>query len=200
LTEGQQLADAVAFPSAYLRDGSALLFSVGTNDIGLVSMDDAPAGAPIIASAANEHNPDISPNGRWLAYQSNESGRYEIYVRPFPDVDSGRWQISTNEGTRPEWSADGKELFYFREDTGSGAELVAVAVETEGTFSAAAPKTLFKGPYLAGQQLRGIYDVSADGQRFVMIKRAEGENEAVPQTVVIVENWLEELERLVPTE
>jgi hypothetical protein len=121
-------------------------------------------------------------------------------VRPFPDVDSGRWQISTNEGTRPEWSADGKELFYFRENTGNGAEIVAVAVETAETFRAGAPKALFSGPYLAPQQLRGVYDVTADGQRFVLIKRAEGENEAAPQTIVIVENWLEELERLVPTE
>jgi serine/threonine-protein kinase len=200
LTEGQPVADAVTFPSAYLPDGSGLLFSIGTNDIGIVSIDDAPAGTPIIAGAANEHNPVVSPNGRWLAYQSNESGRFEIYVRPFPDVDSGRWQISTNEGTRPEWSADGKELFYFRENTGNGAEIVAVAVETAETFRAGAPKALFSGPYLAPQQLRGVYDVTADGQRFVLIKRAEGENEAAPQTIVIVENWLDELERLVPTE
>jgi serine/threonine-protein kinase len=200
LTEGQAIADAVTFPSAYLPDGSALLFSIGTNDIGIVSMDDAPAGTPIIAGAANEHNPVVSPNGRWLAYQSNESGRFEIYVRPFPDVDSGRWQISTNEGTRPEWSADGNELFYFREDTGNGAELVAVAVETAETFRAGAPKTLFTGPYQAPQQLRGIYDVAADGQHFVLIKRAEGEREDAERSIVIVENWVEELERLVPTE
>jgi serine/threonine-protein kinase len=188
------------FPSAFLPDGSGLLYSIGTNDLGMVSIGGTPAEAPLIATAANEHNPVVSPDGRWLAYQSNESGRYEIYVRPFPDVDSGRRQISTNEGTRPEWSADGKELFYYRDDSGPGAEIVAVPVELSETFRAGTPKTLFSGPYLAGQQLRGVYDVTRDGQRFLMIKRVVSESEVPAQTIVIVENWLEELKRLVPTE
>jgi serine/threonine-protein kinase len=190
----------VMFPSAFLPDGSGLLYSIGTNDLGMVSIGGTPAEAPLIATAANEHNPVVSPDGRWLAYQSNESGRYEIYVRPFPDVDSGRRQISTNEGTRPEWSADGKELFYYRDDSGPGAEIVAVPVELSETFRAGTPKTLFSGPYLAGQQLRGVYDVTRDGQRFLMIKRVVSESEVPAQTIVIVENWLEELERLVPVD
>ena len=190
----------VTFPSAFLPDGSGLLYSIGTQDLGMVSIGAAPAEAPIIAGAANEHNPIVSPDGRWLAYQSNESGRYEIYVRPFPAVDSGRWQISTNEGTRPEWSADGKELFYFREDSSAGAEIVAVPVELGETFRAGAPETLFSGPYLAGQALRGIYDVTNDSQRFLLIKRVAGEREGAVQTIVIVENWLDELKRLVTTD
>ena len=200
LTEGAGTAAAVAFPSGFLPDGSALLYSIGTNDVGMVSIGGTPAEASIIAGTANEHNPVVSPDGRWLAYQSNESGRYEIYVRPFPQIDAGRWQISTNEGTRPEWSADGSELFYFKEDAGSGAAVISVAVESGETFRPGTAETLFSGPYLAGQSLRGIYDVTEDGQRFLLVKRVEGGSNAPAQSIVIVENWLEELERLVPTE
>jgi serine/threonine-protein kinase len=193
------LPDFLEFPSGFLPDGSALLYSIGTNDVAMTRIDDAASAGPIIDSAAQESNAAVSPDGRWLAYQSNESGRFEIYVRPFPDVDTGRWQVSTNGGTRPEWSSDGRELFYFREDTGDGSEIVAVAVESGATFRAGVPQPLFSGPYLASQTLRGVYDVTADGRRFLMIKRAEGEREAPAQTIVIVENWFEELRRLVPT-
>ena len=188
------------FPSAFLPDGSGLLYSAGSNDVGVVSIGDTPVEAAIITGAASERNPAVSPDGRWLAYQSNESGRHEVYVRPFPDVNTGRWQISTDEGTRPEWSADGKELFYFVEDSGNGAEIVAVPVESSQTFRAGAPQVLFSGPYLALQDQRLTFDVTNDGSRFLLIKRATGEDEAPPQTIVIVENWFEELERLVPTE
>jgi serine/threonine-protein kinase len=200
LTGDSNVVAAVTFPSAFLPDGSALLYSIGTTDIGMVSIGDGSAEVALISGSAQDNNPVVSPDGRWLAYQSNESGRYEVYVRSFPDIDSGRWQISTNGGTRAEWSADGKELFYFKEDSGSGAEIVAVNVESGDTFMPGAQRTLFSGRYLAGQALRGVYDVSADGQRFLLIKRAEGAQEAAPQAIVIVENWLEELERLVPTE
>jgi serine/threonine-protein kinase len=200
LTGGQSTVDDLPFPSDFTPDGSALLFSVGTNDFGMVRTDAAETEAPLIASATQEYNPTLSPDGRWLAYQSNESGRHEIYVRPFPEVDTGRWQISTNGGTRPDWSRDGRELFYFREDEGNGSELVAVAVDSGETFRAGAPVRLFSGDYVAAQTLRGIYDVSEDGRRFLLIKRAEGERDEAAQTIVIVENWLEELKRLVPTE
>jgi serine/threonine-protein kinase len=199
LTGDASVQNAVTFPSAFLPDGSALLYSIGTTDIGMVSIGALETATSVIAVAEQQNNPVVSPDGRWLAYQSNETGVYEIYVRAFPDVDAGRWQISTNGGTRPEWSADGKELFYFKEDSGSGAELVAVNVELGETFRPGTQQTLFRGPYLAGQALRGVYDVTEDGQRFLMIKRAVGERDGVEQTIVIVENWVEELERLVPT-
>jgi serine/threonine-protein kinase len=200
LTGDQTSVGAVTFPSAFVPDGSGLLYSIGTSDVGLVSIGGGPPEAVILTGDGQQTNPAVSPDGRWLAYQSNESDRFEIYVRPFPDIDAGRWQISTNGGTRPEWSADGKELFYFREDTGAGAELVAVNVESGDTFRPGTQQTLFSGRYLAGQALRGIYDVTEDGQRFLLIKRVEGDRESAERTIVIVENWLEELERLVPTE
>jgi serine/threonine-protein kinase len=200
LTGDANAVGAVTFPSAFLPDGSALLYSIGTNDIGMAAIGAPEAAAPVIAGAGQQNNPVVSPDGRWLAFQSNETGRNEIYVRSFPNVDSGRWQISTNGGTRPEWSADGKELFYFREDEGSGAEIVAVNVELGETFRPGTQRVLFAGRYLAGQALRGIYDVTEDGRRFLMIKRAEGERASADQTIVIVENWLTELERLVPVD
>jgi serine/threonine-protein kinase len=200
LTGDQNAVGVVTFPSAFLPDGSALLYSIGTNDIGMAPIGTASAEIAVIAGAGQQSNPVVSPDGRWLAYQSNESDRFEVYVRSFPDVNAGRWQISTNGGSRPEWSADGKELFYFREDTGNGAEIVAVNVESGDTFRPGTQQTLFSGRYLAGQALRGIYDVTEDGRRFLMIKRVEGERDSPERAIVIVENWLEELERLVPTE
>ena len=109
---------------------------------------------------------EISPDGRYLAYQSDESGRYEVYVRPFPQVDRGRWQISTGGATRPVWARSGRELFYLDE---SGA-LTAVPVQTSGpTFIVGSPATVFDTKYVEPNPARH-YDVSPDGQRFLMLK------------------------------
>ena len=115
----------------------------------------------------NELNGEISPDGRWVAYQSNESGQDEIYVRPFPDADRGRWQMSTGGGTRPLWARSGKELFYL----GPSGAVMSVAVEGGSTFRAGNPTRLFEGRYFAARICSGrTYDVSPDGQRFLMIK------------------------------
>jgi serine/threonine-protein kinase len=146
---------------------------------------------------ASVMNGEISPDGRWLAYQSNESNQDEIYVRPFPAVGDGRWPISTGGGTQPLWAPNGRELFYRH-----GNSLLSVPVETTRTFSAGTPTTVFEGPYfsppagLAGR----TYDVSRDGQRFLMIKDAPaGDPNAAAASIVVVLNWTEELKRLVPT-
>ncbi|MDA2925240.1 hypothetical protein MYX65_11435 [Acidobacteria bacterium AH-259-L09] len=125
---------------------------------------------------------DLSPDGRFLAYESNESGEYEVYVMPFPEG-GGKWQVSTKGGRQPRWRKDGKELFY-----GQGDTLVAVSVTTTPTFSVGATKPLFeaKGIFdLRGHQ----YDVSADGQRFVMVERLE---QASSSVIRVVQNWFEE--------
>jgi Tol biopolymer transport system component len=153
---------------------------------------------PIPASALN---PEVSPDGRWLAYQSNESGQDEIYVRPFPSVDDGRWLVSTAGGSRPAWARRGRELFYLdRNDL-----LTAVLVQTTGsTFKAADPRKLLETRYYAGASVRGVplrgYDVSLDGQRFLMIKEDTGASATGPQaSLVVIENWFEELKQRVPT-
>jgi len=139
---------------------------------------------------------DFSPNGRYFAYQSEESGRSEIYVRPFPRVDNGRWQVSTAGGTRPVWARSGRELFYLD----ASNALAAVPVGTSGpTISIGSPAKVFDANY-AEQNPSRHYDVSADGQRFLMLKAsATGDPNATPASMVVVLNWLEELKQRVPT-
>ncbi len=131
----------------------------------------------------------FSPDGRWLAYTSKESGQYEVYVIPFPD-DRRRWPISTDGGTEPVWARNGRELFYR-----NGDRMMSVAIETEPELIASKPVLLFEGRYERSISLFN-YDVSPDGERFVMI---QGEQETVPTRLNIVLNWFDELERLVPT-
>jgi Tol biopolymer transport system component len=135
---------------------------------------------------------EFSPNGRYLAYQSavGEPGRSEIYVRPFPDVDSGRWQITTTGGSRPAWARNGRELFYLD----ASNTLTAVPVQTSGsTFNAGKPAKVFDAKYSTPSPPRP-YDVSPDGKRFVMLKdSAAGDPNAVPMSMVVVLHWFEEL-------
>ncbi len=135
---------------------------------------------------------DFSPNGRYLAYQSEESGRSEIYVRPFPRVDNGRWQVSTAGGTRPVWARSGRELFYLD----ASNTLTAVQVGTSGpTISIGIPAKLFDTKYAEPNPSRH-YDVSADGQRFLMLKAgATDDPNATPVSMVLVEHWFEELKQ-----
>ena len=137
---------------------------------------------------------DFSPNGRYLAYQSDESGRSEIYVRPFPRVDNGRWQVSTAGGTRPVWARSGRELFYLD----ASNALTAVPVGTSGpTISIGIPAKVFDTKYAEPNPSRH-YDVSADGQRFLMLKAsATGDPNATPVSMVLVEHWFEELKQRV---
>jgi serine/threonine protein kinase/Tol biopolymer transport system component len=133
---------------------------------------------------------DFSPDGRYIAYQSEESGRSEIYVRPFPQVNHGRWQVSTAGGTRPAWAGNGGELFYLD----ASNALTVVPVGTSGpTLSLGSPAKLFDTQYAEPNPSRH-YDVSADGQRFLMLKAsAAGDPSATPLSMVLVEHWFEEL-------
>jgi Tol biopolymer transport system component len=137
---------------------------------------------------------EFSPDGRYLAYTWNESGRIEVYVRPFPQVDRGRWQISTAGGTRPAWARSGRELFYLD----ASNTLTAVAVQTSGSFSAGAPAKVFDAKYAQPFPPR-YYDVSPDGQRFLMVKDQPAPAQTgTPASMIVVQNWTEELKRLVP--
>jgi len=136
----------------------------------------------------------FSPNGRYIAYQSEESGSTEIYVRPFPSVNNGRWQVSTAGGTRPVWARSGRELFYLD----ASNALTAVPVDISGpTISIGSPAKLFDTGYAEPNPSRH-YDVSADGQRFLMLKAsATGDPNATPVSMVLVEHWFEELKQRV---
>ena len=150
---------------------------------------------PLLATGFNESAAAISPDGKWLAYQSDETGRPEIYVRPFPDVESGKWQISTSGGQEPHWRGDGKELYYRDTIDSLTSSIIAVPIETKTGFQAGAPALLFTGSYTFPAYPN--YDVSADGQRFILLKLSGGPETGTPQqtNLVAVDNWFAELKQ-----
>jgi WD40-like Beta Propeller Repeat len=147
---------------------------------------------PFLRTPFNESVPRFSPDGRWLAYISNESGRFEIYLQPYPGP-GGKWQISTEGGTEPSWNPNGRELFYR-----SGDKMMAVEIATQPVFAAGKPRMLFEGPYAPAPITNPNYDVSPDGQRFLMLKPVD-QDQAAPTQINVVLNWFEELKRRVPT-
>ncbi len=190
------------FPTSFDPEGQRIVIlqlDVGESgyDVTMLDLNGDREMQPLIETSFNELNAEVSPNGRWLAYQSNESGQMEVYVRSFPDVDAGgRWQVSPGGGTRPAWRADGRELFYLIPP----GRVMAVEVEAADTFSYGNPVELFDGPYVAANILR-TYDVTRDGQQFLLIKQADAapdEGGVGDRRVVVVENWLEALKRLAP--
>jgi len=185
----------IQVPDSFSPDGTKLLFEQPGNppyNVGVASLTGERKVELILREAFSEENAVLSPDGRWIAYQSNESGNDEVYVRPFPDVNAGRWQISAGGGTRPLWARNGRELFYFL----SPGVVMAVPIRDGNSFAAGTPQAVFKGTYLAPQSGR-MYDVSPDGRRFLMIKNAEA-GDAPPPQLVVVRNWFEELKRMVP--
>jgi hypothetical protein len=146
---------------------------------------------PFLQTPSNEASPSFSPDGRWLAYVSDESGRYEIYVQPYPGP-GGKWQISTEGGTEPAWNHNGREMFYR-----SGDKMMAVDIATQPSFTVGKPHMLFEGQYLPTPGTSPNYSVSVDGQRFLMLKPTE-QAEAAPTQIVVVQNWFEELKQKVP--
>ena len=179
-------------PQAFSADGESLVYK-DQDDIYVVPLDGSGESVPLVATAALEEGGYLSPDGRWIAYTSDESGRPEIYVRPFPDVDDSRWQLSIDGGTEASWALDGRELF-FR----NGDSMMSVEVDTSATFAHGAPQLLFQGRYDI-HPLRN-YDVASDG-RFLMVKDASPvDRVSERQQLALVQNWFEELRRLVPTE
>jgi serine/threonine-protein kinase len=192
---------AQVIPSSISPDGRTLITSSNANprggafDLNALALTGNREVKPLIATPKLETNGEISPNGRWLAFESDESGRREIYVRPFPAVDTGRWQISTSGGTRPAWSRNNRELYFVSPDQ----QMMAVTVESGKDFTYGRPAALFKGnAYYFGvgpTNLNGrTYDVAPDG-RFLLIKDpANGPGTTAP-TIVIVAHWLDEVKK-----
>ena len=189
-------------PMSWSPDGQLLAFVEVTPttgvDIWVLRMGDPSPGSgqvrkaqPFLRTPFNEGAARFSPDGRWLAYISDESGRFEVYVQSYPGP-GGKWQISTEGGTEPVWTRNGRELFYR-----SGDKMMAVDVATQPGFAAGKPRMLFEGPYEPAQIPVANYDVSPDGQRFLMLKPVE-QAQAAPTQINVVLNWFEELKRRVP--
>ncbi len=177
---GERLARSqyLQVPGSISPDGQILAFSevntttnydIWTLRLNSPSLESGQAhqAQTFLKTPANENAPQFSPDGRWLAYASDESGLYEIYVQPYPGP-GGKWQISTDGGREPRWNRNGRELFYR-----IGRKMMAVEISTQPTFSAGTPKTLFEGEYRLLQTSTPNYDVTADGQRFLMLKPSE---------------------------
>ena len=193
LTEGQH------FPTSFSPDGDQLLFIqplTPPGDVGVATVGDPEAVELLLEGEYNESNAEFSPDGRWLAYQSTESGTSEIYVRPFPDVNASRRQVSTDGGTRPLWSRDGRELFYYLEP----GTILAVPVEPGADFAPGRPEVVVQGDYAFPFNAGRHYDVSPDGSRFLLLSDVgarEGE-EPVAARIDVVLNWDQELLERVP--
>ena len=197
----QRDSNSQVFPTSFSPDGTRLLVHGDTDgsqndDISIVSLEAEGGVSPLLQTTFGERNAEVSPDGQWLAYESDESGQLEIYVRPFPDIDAGRWQVSTRGGTQPLWARDGRELFYR-----TGAAVMVVSIQTGSAFVYGSPATVFEEPYLVGLGGRA-YDIAPDGRRFLMLKEgAVGDSQdAPPNRFIIVENWFEELRQRVPTQ
>jgi Tol biopolymer transport system component len=185
----------------WTSDGRMLLIGtaetvIGQADLTVLPVDGDRTPKPLLRTPFFESRGRVSPDGRWVAYASDESGRIEVYVQAFPSLE-GKWQISTGGGSQPVWSRRGDELFY----RGVGS-LMAVRISPSASFSPGVSQKLFDDRFYGFSTPVGghtNYDVSPDGRRFLMVKDvADDETSAAPQ-IVVVQNWVEELKRLVPT-
>jgi Tol biopolymer transport system component len=185
------------YPSAVSPDGRRLIFTEESpktdDDVMAIELDATRTVRPLVQSPFIERNGIISPDGRWLAYESNESGRFEISVRPFPNVDGGVWQVSTTGGTRPIWARSGQELIY----ASPTSALMRVGVEPGPSWAATAPSLVVKEGYFTIPGWWGrSYDISPDGQRFLMIKESGVDGNLAAPSIIVVQHWVEELKRL----
>ena len=181
---------------SFSPDGKFLAYyqrAVGSDqnrDIWTLSLEGEPERRPFLETPFNERSPSFSPDGRWIAYVSDESGRDEIYVQPFPGP-GGRTVVSRGGGREPVWSRDGQELFYRR-----GNAIWAATVSLGATFDVETPQKLFEGRFVAERAVSGsqTYDVSPDGQRFILVQPTDQSSQ-----LHVVLNWFEELNERVPT-
>jgi Tol biopolymer transport system component len=163
----------------YSRDGHWLTYTNLGNIYAARTSGDT-AQREVAASPATELNPTISPDGRWIAYSATEALQ-EIFVRPFPDAQTTRWQVSTGGGSVPRWGRDGKELFYVRPN----GDLVAVPVLPGAVFAAGIPTVLFSSDLYRASDPLYMYDVHPDGKRFLMLREV---GTILPDQLVLLEN------------
>lgn len=160
---------------------------------------------PLLVAASpdfDELSPELSPDGRWIAYTTDETGEYQVWVRPFPNVDDGRWQVSPGMGAAPRWSRDGDEIFFAT----AGGGLFSVSVETEPTFRVLSVQNVIE--FQAATNTRVLaspftskwYEPSPDGERFLFARSVGSDDESQPiePQLVLIQNFYEELRRRLP--
>ena len=188
-------------PSSWSPDGKVLAF-VETNPTSGEHIWLLPVGEgktpprPWLNTRFRETQPDWSPDGRWIAYTSNESGRPEVYVQSYPGP-GARYTVSRGGGNSPAWARDGHELFYLEPNPDEKVTMMAVPVTTTPSFSTGTPRRLFQGSFTVSNWSRS-YDVTTDGRRFIMVQPRERVPLPVSQ-IVVVQNWGEELKRIAPS-
>jgi len=194
-------------PLFFTPSGTELVFRDNSNpetknDIGMIAIGSNSEPDWLLRESYGESNATLSADGHWMAYQSDETGQFEIYVRPFPNVEDDRFQVSNVGGVQPLWSRDGAELFYL--EPGTPNRLISVPVSATGSAFAVGQRnpvlvwpylgTAFVGTVFVGQS----FDISLDGTRFLAIRRADAARST--ERFIIVTNWFEELRRLVPSD
>ncbi|MGD8340112.1 MAG: hypothetical protein PVH89_04985, partial [Gammaproteobacteria bacterium] len=177
-------------------DGGIILRNDVSSDRDLFLLNADGVIEPLISEENYHENfSSLSPDGNWIAYTSNKTGRYEIYARPYPNVDGRERRVSTNGGVEPLWSPTGDELFYLND-----GDAWAVSIETEPEFVARDPVRMFPTPYAMSDASRPNWDIHPDGERFLFIGRSTQNANQERAAIVVVENWFEELERRVPVD
>jgi serine/threonine-protein kinase len=187
-------SDEDAWEVIWSPDGRWLVYRIdidGDGDIYGLRPGVDTVSVPLVVSEFDDREPALSPDGRWLAYVSDESGQNEIYVRPFPNTGDAKWQVSTAGGREPLWAHNGRELFY----RSQAREFVVAEIITEPMFSVGEQRVLFSSRQYEADSNHRAYDVSADDQRFVMIRQTV--LGASGSELVLVENWFEELKERV---
>jgi serine/threonine-protein kinase len=190
----------VQYPTAVSSDGTHVVFNQNSaktgEDVMALQLHSPHKVLPLVQTRFDERNAIVSPDGRWLAYEANDSGPVQIYVRPFPDITRGHWQISTNGGTQPLLARSGQEMYYF----GPDGALMRVAVAGGPTWTAGAPTQVFEGRYVTGgRTFTRNYDIATDNKRFLMIKALGSDASPTPPQIIVVQHFDDELKRLVPT-
>jgi serine/threonine-protein kinase len=178
------------FPAGFEPGGRGLVYhgiaaQQSKGEIGRLGLVPPEAARRVLGTTFHNYDPSLSPDGRWMAYMSDESGRFEVYVRPYPGP-GGRWQVSLEGGTEPVWSPTGREIFYR-----DGDRMMAAAVRTVGAFEVGARTQLFEGTYHTLPTQITNYDVTKDGKTFVMLQPVQG----TAQTVFVTLNWFDQLRR-----
>jgi len=188
-------------------DGNQMLVTGGSTstdpnlglDVGVIDMGEPESYRALVTSPSAEYGARASPDGRWIAFGSNESGTLEVYVERFPEG-SGRQPVTISGGVLPLWTADGGRLIYF--DVEAGQRMMRLSVsgfdDTSGSLSFGPPEELFPWRYYFQVGVRSQYDVTADGERFLVIGQTTGA--VASGRMILVQNWFEELERIVPAD